>query len=341
MVENALGAPHRAVSAADVARAAGVSMQTVSRVVRGLDNVQPDTAARVRAAMTTLGYRPNRAARALRSGRFHTIGVIMFSLSSYGNTRTLEAIAGAAADADFTITLLPVRRWTQGDVSTAFDRLTEQAVDGIVIVIESHIVDESEVELPSDIPVVVLDSTGATNRPVVDTDQAQGARLATEHLLGLGHETVWHVTGPHGSYSAQRRETSWRETLEAAGRPVPATFAGDWSTETGYRIGLEIARRSDITAVFAANDQTALGILRACHELGRAVPRTLSVVGFDDMAESDSFWPPLTTVHQSFDEIGRDSIRVLLEEIAGREAPRSTLIPTRLVVRDSTAAPPA
>lgn len=340
MSENAGTLIRRTVSASDVAKKAGVSMQTVSRVARGLENVQPATRDRVLEAMADLGYRPNRAARALRSGRFRTIGVIMFTLSSYGNMKTLEAIAEAASEADYTITLLPVHQRTQGSVSGAFARLSEQAVDGVVIVIDADISDESTIDLPSDIPVVVVDSSGTSNGPIVDTDQALGARLATEHLLDLGHETVWHVRGPEHSFSSRLRQAAWRASLEKHGRVVPEVFAGDWSTASGYRAGLEIARNPDITAVFAANDQTALGILRACHELGRAVPETLSIVGFDDMSESDSYYPPLTTVHQYFEEVGRTSMAVLLEEMSGRTPEAVPLVPTSLVVRESTAPPP-
>lgn len=327
---------------AEVAEAAGVSMQTVSRVARGFDNVSPDTRDRVQRAMTTLGYRPNRAARALRSGRFRTIGVIMFTLASFGNMRTLEAIADAAGVADFTITLLPMASRTEEGVRSAFSRLHEQAVDGVVIIIESHVMDTAEVALPDGVPVVVIDSTGTTDHPAIDTDQAQGARIATQHLLDLGHETVWHVAGPAMSYSAAGRLAAWSATLTDAGRPVPPVFEGDWGSTSGYRAGLEIARRPEITAVFAANDQTALGILRACHELGREVPSTLSVVGFDDSPESDSFWPPLTTVHQSFDEVGRRAVATLLAQIDGAPVtPATDLVPVRLVERASTAAPPA
>lgn len=267
---------------AAVADAAGVSMQTVSRVARGFDNVSPDTRDRVQRAMDALGYRPNRAARALRSGRFRTIGVIMFTLASFGNMRTLEAIADAAGAADFTITLLPMASRTEEGVRSAFSRLHEQAVDGVVIIIESHIIDTAEVVLPDGVPMVIVDSTGSTEHPAIDTDQTDGARQATQHLLDLGHETVWHVAGPTSSYSAARRLAAWQDTLSRAGRVVPPVFHGGWTTEHGYSAGLEIAARPDITAVFAANDQTALGVLRAAHESGRSVPSSLSVVGFDD-----------------------------------------------------------
>lgn len=330
----------REVSMADVAALAGVSGQTVSRVANGRSNVDPDTRAKVLAAMEELGYRPNNAARALRSGRFHSIGVIMFSLSSYGNTRTLDAVASVAAAAGYSLTLITVGSAAQSDVSGAFVRLREQAVDGVVILIERHRIDERDLALPTGLPVVVVDSSADHAYPVVDNDQAQGARAATEHLLGLGHETVWHVSGPLESYAAERRRHAWRQTLEAHGAPVPDVEVGDWTADSGYEIGRRMAAVSDLTAVFVANDQMALGVIRAMHEAGRAVPADVSVVGYDDGPDSGNYWPPLTTVRQHFDRVGADAIRVLLAEIDGTGGQRRTLVPTELVVRES-AAPPA
>ncbi|MET0975782.1 MAG: LacI family DNA-binding transcriptional regulator [Leifsonia sp.] len=330
-------APRRGPSMADVAREAGVSGQTVSRVSTGRPNVDEATRDRVLAAMSKLGYRPNSAARALRSGHFRTLGVIMFTLSSFGNMRTLDAIAVASAAAGYSITLIPVQQPTQGEVSTAFSRLSEQAVDGVIIIIEAHLLDEVDITLPPGLPVVVVDSSARYQYPVVDNDQAAGARLATEHLLGLGHATVHHISGPLSSYSAERRRRSWADTLATHGCPVPEAIIGDWSTDSGYRAGLDLADDPSVTAIFAANDQMALGVLRALHERGVAVPGDVSVVGFDDMEEASSFWPPLTTVHQHFDEVGRQSVSQLLEEING-DVPDAVnvLVPTELVVRAST-----
>ena len=326
---------------ADVAREAGVSSQTVSRVSTGRTNVDEETRGRVLAAMRKLGYRPNSAARALRSGQFNNIGIIMFTLSSFGNMRTLDSIAVAAANAGYSITLIPVRHPTRGEVSIAFTRLSEQAVDGVIIIIEAHLIDEADLELPAELPVVVVDSSVDYRYPVVDTDQAQGARLATEHLLDLGHQTVSHISGPASSYSAERRRESWSKTLLAYGRVEPPVIEGDWSTDSGYRGGLTLADQPDVTAIFAANDAMALGVLRALHERGRDVPGQVSVVGFDDMQESSSFWPPLTTVHQEFDEVGRHSVDLLVRAIK-QEATEATslLVPTRLVVRASTGQAP-
>jgi len=321
----------------DVAKAAGVSAQTVSRVANGKDIVRPQTRDRVIAAMQQLGYRPNGAARALKAGRYRNIGVIMFTLSSYGNMRTLESIASEATTAGYALTLIPLDAATQASVSGAFARLSEQAVDGIIIVIEAHLLHQADIELPTGMPVVVVDAGARAQRPVVDTDQAQGARLATEHLLGLGHATVWHVAGPEESFSAERRRRSWEDTLRAHGATVPRVLRGDWSAESGYRAGLRLADDAEVTAVFAGNDQMAIGALRAFHERERPVPDEISVVGFDDMPESANFWPPLTTVHQHFEEVGVRALSALLRQVEGEEPAEPSLVPTELVVRQSTA----
>lgn len=332
--------PRRDPSMADVALAAGVSGQTVSRVATGKGVVKESTRLRVVAAMQELGYRPNSAARALKFGRYRSIGVIMFSLSSFGNMRTLDAIASEASAAGYSLNLIPLRTATQSSVSGAFARLNEEAVDGIIIVIEAHRLADSEIELPAELPVVVIDSDDRYHYPVVDTDQAQGARLATSHLLDLGHTTVWHVAGPEGSYSAHRRRASWERTLRDRGAEVPEVIIGDWSAESGYVAGQQLAQRSDVTAIFAANDQMALGILRALHEAGRRVPEDVSVVGFDDMAESAEFWPPLTTVRQHFDQVGALALRNLVATLERTPIESTKLVETELVVRSSTAAPP-
>lgn len=326
---------------ADVAREAGVSGQTVSRVANGRTNVDESTRQRVLAAMRRVGYRPNSAARALRNGRFRSIGVIIPTLSKLGNSRTLDAITAAVPAERFSIVLMPVTRPTQGEVSGAFSRLDEQAVDGVIILIDQHEIDQSEIEIPRELPVVVIDSAARDDYPVVDTDQAEGAAAATRHLLELGHPTVWHIAGPPESYAAERRQESWQATLESAGCEVPPVLTGDWSSRSGYLHGLRLASDPAVTAVFAANDQMALGLLRALHERGREVPGDVSVVGFDDMDEAAHFWPSLTTVRQSFDDVGRQAVTALLTEITtGIRNPVPVTVPIELIVRSSTAGHP-
>lgn len=324
----------------DVARRAGVSAQTVSRVSNGFPGVVESTRQQVLAAMKELGYRPNGAARALKRGEFRTIGVVTFSLSTTGNVRTLEAVATCAAREGYATTLLPVAAPTQAGVRGAFTRLGELAVDGAVVIMEVHLLDAATVSLPPQVQVVVADSDAGDRYCVVDSDQRGGARAAVEHLLDLGHATVWHVAGPEESYSAQRRVAAWREALTEAGREVPMLLRGDWSAESGYRAGRLLAREPECTAVFAGNDQMALGVLRAVHEVGRRVPEDISVVGFDDIPEAGSFIPPLTTVHQDFAEVGRCCVEGVLRQIRNDRAEHgTTLVPTRLVARGSTAPP--
>ncbi|WP_327344555.1 LacI family DNA-binding transcriptional regulator [Streptomyces europaeiscabiei] len=334
----------------DVARLAGVSSQTVSRVSNGFAGVNADTRQQVLAAMRELGYRPNSAARALRRGEFRTLGVITFSLSTLGNIRTLDAIATSAAREGYAVTLLPVAVPTQDEVNGAFSRLGELAVDAVIVIMEVHLLDAATVSVPPGVQVVVADSDAGDRYTVVDTDQAGGARDAVRHLLELGHGTVWHLAGPEDSFAAQRRANAWRATLDEAGvREVPPLVRGDWSAESGYRAGLRIAEQADCTAVFVANDQMALGLLRALNERGRRVPEDVSVVGFDDIPEAASFLPPLTTVHQDFAEVGRLCVEGVLSKMReggdegadGAQEHGTTLVPTRLVRRRSTAPAPS
>ncbi|QKW11221.1 LacI family DNA-binding transcriptional regulator [Streptomyces sp. NA04227] len=324
---------------ADVAELAGVSSQTVSRVANNRENVEAGTREKVLSAMRTLGYRPNTAARALVTGRFGALGVISFDVGAHGNARTLGAIADAAREADFSVNFMGIRAQTEAAVQHAFRHLMLQSVDGIVLV-ESQMLDTPSLHLPPAMPVVVADGDTGHSYSNVDFDQALGARSAVRHLLDLGHRTVWHLAGPADSFAAQRRADSWRQTLDAAGAPVPAALHGDWTAESGYRAGQRLARLPELTAVFAANDQMALGLVRALHEAGRRVPEDVSVVGFDDMAEAAFFPPPLTTVRQDFDLVGQHCVTLLLDQINNRsDRARRMAVEPVLVVRSSTAPP--
>ncbi|WP_245856384.1 LacI family DNA-binding transcriptional regulator [Actinoalloteichus hoggarensis] len=330
----------RRVSMADVARLAGVSSQTVSRVSNGHPSVTESTRRQVVRAMQELGYRPNSAARALKRGEFRTIGVILFTLSSTGNVRTLEAISASAAQEGYAVTLLPVSVPTQAGMHGAFTRLGELAVDAIIVIMEVHLLDAATVDLPRDVPIVVAQSGEDDLYRIVDTDQVGGTRDAVHHLLDLGHRTVWHLAGPDESFAARRRASAWEQALREEDRAVPPLVRGDWTADSGYRAGLRLAAEPDCTAIFAANDQMALGLLRALHEAGRPVPAAVSVVGFDDIPDAGSFLPPLTTIHQDFTEVGRRLVTDALRQMRGEPVAHSrTLVPTRLVLRQSTAPP--
>ncbi|HEY0247981.1 MAG TPA: LacI family DNA-binding transcriptional regulator [Gryllotalpicola sp.] len=328
----------RPASMADVALLAGVSAQTVSRVSNGGFGVATPTRERVLAAMTQLGYRPNSAARALKSGRFQSVGVLMFTLQNTGSIRMLDTITVEAAAKGFSIDLISIGDPSTGEITEALSRLDQETVDGIIVILEAHELLEHAITFPDRIPSVLIDSQSYDDRISVNADQRLGAGQAVQHLLDLGHPTVWHVSGPIAtSNAAAEREESWRTTLERAGRPVPKLLGGGWSSRSGYRAGLELALRDDISAIFCANDQIALGVLRALHESGRSVPADVSVIGFDDTAEAAQYWPPLTTVRQDFPAVGAQAFSLLSRAIDGEEvAPGLRLVPTELIVREST-----
>src|SRR5215212_4922334 len=324
----------------DVARLAGVSHQTVSRVLNDSPSVRPETRERVLTAMTQLDYRANPVARALTTGRSRTLGVVTFDLSLFGPASTLAALERAARDSGYSVSMVGLESLERSAVIEAVERLRGIGVDGALVIAPHLPATTGLYDLPDDLPVVAVE--GAPHGvPVVAVDQRQGARLATEHLLELGHETVHHVAGPPGP-DADLRIAGWREALDGAGARVPPLLGGDWSAESGFDLARQLLERRNLTAVFVANDQMAIGVLRALFEHGRRVPGDVSVVGFDDVPEAGFFIPPLTTVRQDFDEMGRHGVRVLLEAIESAE-PRPdtrTMIPTTLVTRASSGPPP-
>ena len=323
----------RRVSMRDVAELAGVSGQTVSRVVNDSPRVDPATRERVEAAMRRLGYRPHRAARALRTGRTHTIGLVVSTLATVGNSRMLQAVADAAAARGYALTVVTAA--DRAALADAFDHLRDQGVDGAIVLNEATPAARSA-QTPAGLELVVVDSPSDERFGVVQSDHESGARAATDHLIALGHPTVWHLAGPEDSYAAAERERGWRGALEGAGLVAPPLVRGDWTAASGHREGIALAERADVSAVFVANDQMALGVLRALAEAGRAVPAEVAVVGFDDIADAADYLPPLTTVRQDFDELGERAVEALIGAIDGG-TPRTDLVPTRLIVRASSA----
>jgi DNA-binding LacI/PurR family transcriptional regulator len=342
----------------DVARLAGVSHQTVSRVVNGSPHVSEPTRAKVLAAMEELGYRRNGVARALARRRSGTLGVITFDTVRYGPVSTLYSIEQAASSVGLGVSIAVAERVDSDEVVRALARLQEQSVEGILAIApQRDAVDALSAELRGRPAVLVggvhgggagrfaaADELAHPGQPAVGIDQRGGAAAATRHLLDLGHRTVHHLAGPRGWLDAEWRTEGWRATLAAAERPEPDTVAGDWSAGSGYRaMRRMLAAHPDLTAVFAANDPMALGALRALDEAGRRVPEDVSVVGFDDVPEAEYFRPPLTTVRQLFTEAGRRAVEMLLDMLRPEDSgalllPRepAPVVPTELVVRRST-----
>jgi DNA-binding LacI/PurR family transcriptional regulator len=337
----------------DVARLAGVSHQTVSRVVNGSPHVSRPTRAKVLAAMEELGYRRNGVARALATRRSGTLGVITFDTVLHGPVSTLYSVEQAASTVGLGVSIAVVDRIDSPAVVRALDRLQDQSVEGVVAIAPHQAaVAALTAELRS-VPTVFVggvrgvapegadDSASAVH--AVGIDQRGGAEAAVRHLLGLGHRTVHHLAGPQDWMDAGARSAGWRAVLQAAGAEPPPPATGDWSARSGFGAMRKLlAADPGLSAVFAANDQMALGALRALDEAGLRVPEDVSVVGFDDVPEAEYFRPPLTTVRQRFPEAGRRAVRLLLDLIRPEGATRPLaaepppLVPTELLVRRSS-----
>jgi DNA-binding LacI/PurR family transcriptional regulator len=302
--------------------------------------VREDTRERVLAAIRQLDYRPNSMARALVTGRSKTLGVVSFDTTLYGPASTLLGIEQAAHDAGYAVSVSSLRSLNRGTVLAAIQQLRDQGVDGVAVIAPVRAGVDALRHLRPDFAVVAVEAGPNASIPVATVDQMVGAAAATRHMLNLGHKTVWHLAGPTDWNDAEERIEGWRSALGAAGAPVPALLRGDWTPRSGYELGQSLLEIPELTAVFVANDQMALGLLRRLHEAGREVPHDLSVVGFDDIPEAAYFTPPLTTVRQDFAELGRRCLHVLLDRIEGEAGPTRVVVAPELVVRDSTGPAP-
>ncbi|WP_136040562.1 LacI family DNA-binding transcriptional regulator [Microbacterium sp. A20] len=326
----------RSIGVRDVAARAGVSRQTVSRVLNDHPDVATETKQRVVAAMAELGYRMNNAARALGTRRSRTLGVLASDALQYGPSRSLAALEASAREAGYWVSAAFADAADAGAVVAAVDHLVVQGVEGIVVVAPHAQTLEALAALRIGVPVVTLHSAGlgATGLSV---DQAAGARLAVAVLADAGHTRIAHLAGPADWLEAESRAEGFAAELAARGLTPGPVIAGDWSAGSGYA-AVDAVRGSGVTAVFAANDQMALGLLSALHEAGLTVPGDVSVVGFDDAPDAAYYWPPLTTVRQDFDELARRAVGAV---IGGTAAAASALTPVApVLVSRASVAPP-
>ncbi|MGI8880791.1 MAG: LacI family DNA-binding transcriptional regulator [Jatrophihabitans sp.] len=324
----------------DVAALAGVSHQTVSRVLNGHPNVREHTRTRVNAAIAQLKYRPNHAAKALVTGRTQVFGVVAQNTTLYGPASLLASFEQEAADAGFAVSVASVRRLDRDSLAEAIDRHLDHRVAGVVVIAPVRSANAALCAIPAAVPLVAVDGDPARRRSLVTVDQQAGARLATRHLLDAGHDTVWHIAGPEDWFDSAGRVAGWEAELRAAGAAIPPVLRADWTAAAGYAAGTTLARMPEVTAIFAANDHIALGLYRALQERGRAVPADISIVGFDDVPEAAYYLPPLTTIRPDFGEVARRTLAILLDRIQGvRARPTRAMIAPQLIERDSVAAP--
>jgi DNA-binding LacI/PurR family transcriptional regulator len=325
---------------ADVAREAGVSVPTVSRVLTGNVPVGPKRRQQVERAIVALGYRPNAAARALVSGRRSMVAVLASNTSRYGYARTIEGVEEAARAAGYMVVITVVESAEVDVANTAVDMVLSHSVAGVIVLDFDEPGHAALTALPANVPTVVAAATPSrtVKLPRAYLADERGAREATKYLLSLGHKTVHHIALP-SSGRRGGRTSGWASALRRAGIVPPDALYTTWNPLDAYELAKTLAADPAVTAVLAGNDEVAVAVLRAMTEQGRDVPRQVSIVGFDDQPIASLVSPALTTVSQDFAELGRRSF-ALLEGAITRADGRSTVsVPARLVIRESTARP--
>lgn len=345
----------RPASIRDVARLAGVSHQTVSRVLNGHPSVREATRTRVLVAMDELQFRPSRAARMLSMQRSQTIGVLAAAVGShYGPASSVSAVEDAARERGYYATVAHLASVSPDAISAAVEDLLGQDVEGVVIVAPRTAVLSRLATLAVNVPIVAAqgEQQDAGGIPVASVDQRAGVRMVMRYLIGQGHKRILHVAGPPDWNDAQSRLRAYESELRSSGLPALPPVFGDWTADSGFDAGRSLVKnlarsgRLEFSAVFSSNDQMALGLIHAFREAGLDVPRDVSLAGFDDIPEAAHFWPPLTTVRQDFSELGRHCVAMLMDAIRRSEDPAGAAderpavpvaVEPRLVVRDSVA----
>jgi DNA-binding LacI/PurR family transcriptional regulator len=321
----------------DVARAAGVSYQTVSRVLNNAPDVSAATRERILQVIKELGYRRSRTATALSTSRSTAIGILVDGSPRFGPVGTLMALEKVAREKGYFTTVVTVEDSYEESVPRALGTLDEIEVDGIIVIAPVLSMAAAVRGATIRVPVEMI-AAGASSTPnlfAYSEDQELGARMATQHLIDLGHTDIAHLAGSMEWFDGRVRKHGWEAALRTADLTPGVCLEGDWSPGWAYETGLRLAREGTLPqAIFAASDHTALGLIRALTESGVRVPEDVSVVGYDDIEGSDYFLPPLTTVRQDFTALAHASIDVLLGAIQGLQVDRAPIEPT-LVVRES------
>ena len=330
-----------------VARAAQVSTQTVSRVINDRPDVAPETRARVQAAIQDLGFLPNALARSLIQKRSYTLGVVTAGLKYIGPSRTLHGITSKADEMGYTLLLKEFPQFDISDIHPLIQPLLARHVDGIVWAVpevgSNHQWANDIADVP--VPIVFLTMKERANLTIVHVDNFAGAVMATEHLLEQGYRNIGHITGPMDWWESQQRKAGWESALKKAGRKVGLSHSteGNWSSSSGETAFIQLlSQYPDMDAVFVANDQMALSVLQVACSRDIDVPRELGVVGFDGIPESPYYWPPLTTVSQDQYVLGSKAVEEVVEAVKRSQGEKyvsndhGTVIMPELIVRKSS-----
>jgi DNA-binding LacI/PurR family transcriptional regulator len=327
------------VTLEDVAQLARVSAQTVSRVVNDHPYVSDNTRQRVLEAIRTLDYRPNRAARSLVTQRSYMVGIITFGFLHYGPAQMVTHIERTAKARGYGVAFSTIDQMSRDAIRDAIDVLGDRSIDGLVLITPTMGVSHAElVQVCDRVPFVQIDIELGTQAPSVVIDQWHGSQLVTQHLIDLGHRDICEISGPLNWYGAHARHQSWLATLQAAGTEPGMSVEGDWTAQSGYNgIHNLLTHGARFSALVAANDQMALGAMRALRVHHLHIPEDVSVVGFDDIPEAAYFEPPLTTVRQDFTALGEQSIEYLVDLLNDPDTPdHQRVLYPKFIERSST-----
>lgn len=330
--------PSERASIREVAAAAGVSHMTVSRVLNGYPGIRDKTRERVVRAMEALNYRPNNAARALATQRNRRIGVLLDGSSAFGPSSTLRGLELAAGESEYSVTSVTLGNDARATPQWAADQLVTQGVDAICVIAPRSSSVATLRKIVVGLPILMIKSDPEPQGATLSVDQSMGVGLVVDHLVHLGHRDLLHMSGPLDWLDARARERAFQMRCREWRLPERPIVVGDWSADFAYDYAKNLKRRPEYTAIFAANDETALGLIHGFAERSISVPDEISIVGFDDMPLSAHFLPPLTTVRQNFHEVGARALDILVAAVEGREHPMQSRVPVELIVRESTAA---
>jgi LacI family transcriptional regulator len=340
--------PHQRLTIKDIARAVGVSPQTVSRVLNGRPDVARETRLRVQEVMDRLDYQPSALARSLVHRRSYTLGVVTAGLNYSGPARTLQGIIHQSEQEGYTLLLKEVASYEKVQVKPLLDSLYARQVDGIIWAVPE--IGENLAWTQADgaangVPILYLVIRLHPQLAMVTVNSRCGARLATEHLIAQGCRHIGHISGPMAWWTAYERKQGWEEALQAAGLTANqgSCVEGTWSAASGLTALRQLIEMyPEMDAVFVANDQMALGVLQEAHRQGIRVPQDLAVVGYDNIAEAAYFWPPLTSIQQDQREVGAMAVKTLIrlieqsDEEPRQTVPAPTVLEPTLVIRESS-----
>lgn len=332
----------------EVASAAGVSTQTVSRVINNRPDVSPQTRQRVQEIIDQLGYQPSALARSLIRQRSYTLGVVTAGLKYIGPSRTLSGITRAAEEAGYSLLLKELPHFDANNVVPIFQTLLSRHVDGIIWAVpevgENHNW-VNKLFLDIEIPIVYLAMKSQEKISVVSINNYLGGQMAVSHLLEQGYQRIAHISGPLGWWESRERLAAWRDMLIEADKEVKDEYwvEGNWSSASGAQaIEKLFGQYPEVDAIFIANDQMALSVMQYACRKGIKIPEDLGIVGFDDIPESAFFWPPLTTIQQDQHNVGEVAVEEMIKIIESYRhehepvRPKSIMLTPTLIVRKSS-----